>query len=356
MGSGITIERVTSPLIILGIILFLIQVATAGHVGMYLHAAIGLYAAFYVFCIPVYLGMVGGLSGGHPRRLPEAMLPAAAALAMLSSALYTVRGDLPRIELALGFLLSLLFTFLQVRGHGSSIYRRLALALPFIAGLIIVLRPATFIDLTVGLVFYNVLLMPISIALVMLYSKRVSDAVIAVYVITVLVGSFLYAYTGARGFLAVPLVVSLGALLSGRVWELASKPVIGDAALAHLGLMLVAPLALYMLVWGDILHAAHIALLGGAVPMVLAQAPNIAPVLVAATWHRRRGRMHLSIALLLLASLLWGTVPIASQILLAGSVAWALYALNPSPRRIMLILAYGTEKGYMEAYLDASKG
>lgn len=356
MGSGITIERITSPLIILGIILFLIQVATAGHVGMYLHAAIGLYAAFYVFCLPVYLGMVSGLAGGHPRSFPEALLPVAAIFAMIASVVYATRGDPPRLALALGFLLSLVFILLQVRGHGSSIYRRLALTLPFITGLIITLQSTSFIDLTVGLVFYNVALIPLSVALVMLYSKRISDPVIAVYMITVLLGSILYTTTGTNSFLAVPLVVALGALLSGRIWKLASKPVIGDAALAHLGLILVTPLVVYMLVSGDLFRAVHIALLGGAVPMVLAQAPNIAPVLVAATWHRRRGRMHLSVILLLLSAASWGIAPIVSQALLVGSVAWALYALNPSPRRIMLILAYGTERGYMEAYLDASRG
>ncbi len=355
MASSVTIERVTSPFIILGLLAFLVQVVTAGHVDTYTHVSIGLYAAFFGFCLPVYLGMVSGLAGGHPRPLYEALLPVAATLIVLGSAVYTFKGYSPKLPLAASFVSSLVFIFLQARGHGSSVHRRLALALPFITGLIIVLFVDSFIDMTAGLVFYSVLTMPLSVALVMLYSTRISDTLIIVYVVSTLVVSLAYALTLDARLLVAPLAASSLALASSRVWELLSKPVIGDAALAHIGLILVTPIAAYLLAYGDLFHAVHVTLLGAAVPMVMTQAPNIAPVLVAATWHRRRSRLYPSIFLLFSSHILWGVVPLLSQLLLAASVVWAFYALNPSLRRIYLILVYGTERGYMEAYLDASR-
>ncbi len=348
----LTIERVSSPWILLSLPLFTAGVIAAPS-STELHIALGLIGGFTLFCLAVAIPLYSSLVGGRPRGPGEWGLALASYAFTLASVVAGAAGLDPRTPLALSMASALLFTLSQLSRSKVPLSRLYTLPMPFILGLAALAAGDAFWSLLAyGAWFSTTLVMVVgAVFLQSLYHKPDTGLHIASILVASL-GLVLYAtHSRSLGLEVLALSLVLHVLVM-RPWEgVGGKRLRVDRGHLAQAIGGLAALAASLLRVDDV-SVAHVAMLGFAATGVYTQAPLLAPMLVSASWRRKRW-MGVSPLIMLGAALARVYNPQLSQALVIASIAVLLLELNPSPRRIYYIVRYGGEEGYLRSYYDA---
>ncbi len=351
---GQTIERVSSIWIPIGAAAFIVGSPLA-RLDAETHFFTVMIGGFTLFCLAVVLPLFSSLVGGRPRSGWEWGLALASyILTVIGVAVGIAVGPRAGIYLvAISLVLALVFTMAQMLRSKVPRSRLYSLPAPFIGGLAAFAIGDNFYSMLAYGLWFSVLLVMIvgAVFLQSLYGERRYMLHYA-SVFMALVGIFLfiidYRLQGVRI-----------ALLSMLLHVLAMSPWRGIGGrrlrtyLGHVGQGIAATAGLlYSILGYDTVSVAHVAMIGFSVVGVYTQAPLLAPLLVSATWRRKRWR-GVSPVIALASALVRPVYPDVSLALLYASFIVLLVELNPSPRRIYYIVRYGTEGGYLRSYLDA---
>ncbi|MCE4601674.1 MAG: hypothetical protein F7B18_00655 [Desulfurococcales archaeon] len=350
----LTIERVSSPWILLSIPLFVAGVSLAPRSTGF-HIALGLIGGFTLFCLAVVIPLYSSLVGGRPRGLGEWGLALGSYTTALISMLSGMAGLDPRPALALSMAFALAFTLAQLRSSKVPLPRLYTLPTPFILGLASLLVGNQFWSLLAyGAWFSTTLVMVVGAVFLQNLYHRPGTRLHFVSILIASLGLALYGiYSREVGLRLLALSLILHVMVM-RPWEGVGGKRIGSDR-GHLAQALGALATLAASIIGvDDVSIAHMAMLGFAATGVYTQAPLLSPMIVSATWRRKKW-LGLSPLLMLGAALARVSSPHLSQALVIASVAVLLLELNPSPRRLYYIVRYGGEEGYLRSYYDAVK-
>lgn len=347
-----TIERVSSPWILASLPMLVAGILAAPR-SLEAHISLGLIGGFTLFCLAVALPLYSSLVGGRPRGPTEWGLALASYASAAASALYGAAGGDPRPLLAASMMLALVFTLTQLRSSKVPLARTYTLPVPFMIALIALAGGDPYWSLLAyGAWFSTTLVMAVGAVFLQTLYRRPGLGLHLASMLLAGVGLILFSL-GSRWMGLLLLSASLLAHIAVmRPWS----GVGGRRIRAHRGHMaqaLGAAASLLALLLGvDELAVAHIAMLGFATPGVYTQAPLLAPMIVSATWRRKRW-IGASPMLALGAGLARPFNPHLSQALLLLSLLVLLVELNPSPHRIYYIVRYGGEEGYLKSYYHA---
>ena len=349
-----TIERVSSIWLPIGAAIFIIGSSIA-RINVEVHFFTAMIGGFTLFCLAVALPLFSSLVGGRPRSGWEWGLALASylltAIGVVVGITVGLRVGVYLVAGALGFALA--FTVAQMLRSKVPRSRLYSLPAPFIGGL------AAF---TVGDDFYSMLAYGLwfSVLLVMVVGAVFLQSLYGGRRYLLHYASVLIALAGLLLFIAGYKIQGVRiVLLSMLLHVLVMSPWRGIGGrrlrtyLGHIGQGVAAVAGLlYSILGYDIVSVAHVAMIGFSAVGVYTQAPLLAPLLVSATWKRKRWR-GVAPLIALASALVRPVYPDLSLVLLYASFIVLLIELNPSPRRIYYIVRYGTEGGYLRSYLDA---
>ena len=353
-----TVERMATPLVVSGALLFPASLAIhlARPFQPHVHALLLYGAGFLLYCSGVAGNLVASLRKGVPRPLwelaPLGLVPLLVATSVIM-ALLGPRGGASTFlyPLVAAHLAMVLHSLLQTRGIVPP-YKRGAALLPWLlgplAGTVVLLRGGSVIEglMTLALVTSATLVASVSAGFLSFTYGGPSWALFYV-------GSLLLFASASLGLGGEILSASLLLLvLSTGFWKRPGSRKLGfwwaqvSAALGAFALLIVSFLGFGM--GGFVVM--HALLLGSVYPMVLGQSIYLAPVVIAS----RSGVYPPGWVFLLGVPIgvLRALAPVASGVLALALLVLVLVFLRPRPRWVWLVLRYGTVVGYERVYRE----
>ncbi len=352
-----TVERIATPLVVLGALLFpsTLAIHLARPLDPHMHALLLYGGGFLLYCSGVAGNLVASLRKGVPRPLwellPLALVPLLVAASILTALLRPAGGTPSYLYLLFAAHLAMaLHAFMQSLGT-APLHRMGAVIMPWLLG-------------------------PLAEAAVLLRGGSVLEGLMSLALVTsatlvasVSAGFLSYAYRGPVWalFYAGSLLLLASASLSlggemlpasllllvlstgfwrNRDYKLGFWWAQLSAALGALSLLLVD----FLGYGGGGFVAMHGLLLGSVYPMVLGQSIYLAPVIIAS----RSGRYPPGWVFLLGApiGILRLVAPAVSGVLALVLLAMVVSFLRPRPRWVWLVLRYGTVVGYERVYRE----
>ena len=380
--AGSTIERIGSIAVVISIPLFLISVILLvfDFISAYKHGFMAIIGGFTVFCLGVTLPLYASLVGGYPRIGFDMLSPVISIVAAIFSIIVSVWGDFP---LALLLLLTSMasavaFSFSQLVKSKPRSPQRYVLIYPYIVGFLAPVYGYVWNSLWGFFILYSVGFASPLVGVVGFFylsrsysSRRPMLGLLGLLFNVTYVATYIIVNTAGiddRLWLAMPFILASTSFLIVSIslgfWSgfRSSADQVRYMAKGHsiqfAGILLSFIYALNIYYTDShvdwIIYYIHSLLIGHALVGIYTQAIMLSPLIIASTWKRRR----LSIAphiLALGAVITRPFYPEISGFLVVASIVYMLALMRPSIKRILYILIFGTERGYLLAYKDGVK-
>ncbi len=365
LSLKISVERVGSILVVISPIILLVGLVLPYiEFDFYFHAVTMVVGGFTIFCTGVVFPLFSSIAGGRPRGGLEGFLLVVSIVSLLFSFfLFFVYGFFLLVIFLSVFLVSaLVFVFLQVYNSGVGGNLRFVLLYPFVSGLVVVFGfifgffsqlgfllaySFSFVSslvMVVGGFFLSsvyggvnrpvfVVSFVLNFFLVLLFLFGVVQVSMVVFLHSLSLFVYLVSLGFWRGFSSrFPLVRSL---FYGHFFQFVSVVLYFVSSLLFgLGsLSLFVPL--------------HSLLVGFVSIGVFSQAILLSPLVIASSRGRLRGWVFPLPQLLLFFSVVarFFSLDLSFLLYFSGFIV-LLFGINPSIKRLIVILRFGTERGY----------